>query len=177
MTIPMTLADAATAIQDGTLGLIETIAMGDIAVSALISLDGTDELAVTDKPIESGMSIADAAIDIPLERNLYICLANPDFSVESGITAALTGTFSGFAETWRDKKDQLYKYFNDREIISITTHEDYYENMLIQSITPYWDVDENYDAFFARVTIKRITTIEDALTGIIDSPEDAVGGL
>lgn len=177
MTLPLTLASAAAAIQDGTLGLIETVSIGDVIVSALIGLDGGDWLDVTSRPIESGLEITECAIATPVERTLTVCLANPDFSAESGLKAALEGSVTAFTETWRDKRDRLYKYFTDREIIELTTHENFYENMLIYGIAPFWDVDENYNCFFAQVSLRQITTVNEAATGIIDSTEDMLGGL
>ncbi|MCP4712577.1 MAG: hypothetical protein GY869_28465 [Planctomycetes bacterium] len=177
MTFPTNLAEAAAAISDGTLGLIQSVAIQDLAVSALTGLDGSDNYDITDKPIASGLTISDAAVKLPTIRQLHICLANPDFSVEAGLDAVLSGSFSGFTDTWRDKKDQLYEYFDEREIVSVLTQESLYTSMLIQSITPFWDINENSEAFFATVTIKQIVTIEDALAGLLDAAEDVMGEL
>jgi len=177
MGLPTSLADAAASIADGTLGLIEIVAIGDLAVSALTGLDGSDEMMITDKPIEEGFDVSDAAIKIPTTRTLNICLANPDFSVEAGIEAALSGSFGGFADTWRDKKEQLYEYYNNRELLSVLTQENLYTDMLISSITPWYDVNQNDDAFFATVVFKKINKVGDPLAGLIDAAESAVGGL
>lgn len=184
MSLPLTLTDAIAAINDGSLGIIEVVSIsavdplgGSLVVSALMELSGSDELDITSKPIESGLEITDAAIDVPTRREMVICLANPDFSIESGITAALTGAWGGFTDTWRDKKNQLYKFFNDREILNFNTHEAVYTSFLIQSIEPLWDVDENWDAFFARVAFKKIVIINDVLAGLTDAAEEAGGGL
>ncbi|MBV6340985.1 phage baseplate protein [Candidatus Magnetobacterium casense] len=178
MGLPTNIADAASQIKDGVLGAVETIMIGDVMVSALTGLSGGNSVEITRKPIEAGFATTDAAVDVPVERVLDICLANPDFSVEAGIDAALTGSVSQFTETWRDKKDKLYKYLTDKELIDVQTHEALYENMLIQSIEPKWDVDDNADAFFATVTVVEITQITNATDGgVIDAAESSVGGL
>ena len=171
------IADFAAQVQDGALGLIETVSIGDVTVSALMALDGSDELDITSHRIEDGMEITYAAVDVPTKRSLTICLANPDFSIESGLDSVLTGNFSGFTDTWRDKRDKIYEYKDNRELITVSTHERVYENMMIRSITPLWDVDNNFDCFFATVVVKQLTISSSAQTGIFDAAKSALGGL
>ena len=103
MTIPTNVADAAQAINDGTLGVIEDIMIGDLLISALMGLQTPLETVITRKPIQEGFSITDAAVHQPQGIQMMICLANPDFSIDAGIDAALSGSFAGFTDSWRDK--------------------------------------------------------------------------
>jgi hypothetical protein len=176
--IPTNVADAAAAIKGGEIGLIPVIKIGDLTISALTGLSGPDAKTITRKPVEAGFTITDAAVKVPFVKNLDICLANPSFAIDAGISAALTGDFAGFTETWRDKKDQLYQIFNDTEIVDVQTHEDIYESAIIEVIDPFFDVAENSDAFFARVTVSEIMQVKTIVTsGILDQPKVSVGGL
>ena len=165
MTIPNNLVDAAAAVKDGKLGIVETIKIGDLVVSALTGLDSPTSLTVTRKPMQSGYTITDAAVDNNDDLTLDILLANPDFSAEAGITAAITGDVSAFTETWRDKRDELYDYFNERTLVEVQTHDNNYPNMLIQSISPLYDVDSNFDAWVGSVVFVPLVLIEDDSKG------------
>jgi hypothetical protein len=178
MVLPTNIADAAAALRDGELGKIETVKIGDVIVSALRDVQFIDDSIVTRKPVQAGYTMTDAAVDLPDEVNLVILLANPDFSLEAGIDAALTGNVDQFTSTWRESKAELYGYKADKEIIEAQTHEDLFTSMMIQSISPLYDVDENYDAWFANVLLVEIQQGSDGETfGIIDSPIEDVGGL
>lgn len=156
MTIPSNLADAAAAVRDGEFGLIEDIKIGDLIVSALTGLDGSDEMTITEKPVEAGYNITDAAIKMPARRSLDIVLANPSYTIEAGITAALSGNVEQLVDTWREKKKRLYQIFEDRELVTLQTHEDILESMLIQSITPLYDLENNLDAFVCNVQMQQV---------------------
>ena len=178
--IPSNAAQAIAAIQDGVLGLITEAKIGDIVLGALTSLDNPSSLQITQKPVEDGSLMTDMAIDDPVSISLGILLTNPQFSAEAGAQALLTGNPGLFTDTWRDKRDQLYQYYNDREIITVQTHENVYDSMLTQSIDPLWDVEENYDAFFAIVTFQKIVTFSSKISGgssKIASAKESVGGL
>jgi hypothetical protein len=70
------------------------------------------------------------------------------------MSSAMSGEWAGFTETWRDKKEALYAHFKNRDIVTVITHEDAYSNMLIRSITPTYDANENWDCFVARVELR-----------------------
>jgi hypothetical protein len=159
MGFPTNIADAAAAYRDGSLGLIEEIKIGDLVVSALTAIDYSHEMEITEKPLQAGYDATDAAKEIPIEINIDICLANPDYSIEAGLTAALTGNAESLVQTWRDKKNQLYEYWKTKTLVSFQSHESIEDSLLIRSIRPYFDVDENYDAFFANVTLKKIKIV------------------
>ena len=160
MSLPATLSDAIQQFRDGQLGKIETIKIGDLVVDALTDMSAPSVLTVTRKPIEKGYNITDAAIREPLIIDITIALTNPDYSASAAITAAVTGNLESLNQTWRDKHNDLYQIHWDREIVKYQSHEGVYSSMIISVIDPIWNVDENYDAFFAHVTLEQITIIE-----------------
>jgi len=159
MGFPTNIADAAASIRDGSLGLIEEIKIGDLVVSALTAISYSHEMDITEKPMQAGYDATDAAKELPLTFNIDICLANPDYSIEAGLTAALTGNAETLTQTWRDKRNQLYEYWQTKTVVSFQAHDSITESLLIQRIEPYFDVNENYDAFFANVTLKQIKIV------------------
>ena len=159
MGLPTNIADAAASIRDGSLGLIEEIKIGDLVISALTAIDYSHEMDITEKPMQDGYLATDAATEIPIEFNIDICVANPDYSVEAGLTAALTGSSESLTQTWRDKKDILYEYWKTKTVVSFQSHDSVTDSLLIQSIRPYFDLNENYDAFFANVILKKIKIV------------------
>jgi hypothetical protein len=178
MPIPNNIADAAAAVRDGSLGLITVAKIGDLVVSALTDLSATLAIIPTRKPIAAGYTVTDAAVDVPQDLSLTICLSNPQYSADAALAAAMTGDVSGLTETWRDKRDQLKQMLDDREIVTVQTHEGVYESMLVTMIDPIFDVDENADAYFAYVSCTKYRQIETgAGGGLLDKAKESVGGL
>jgi hypothetical protein len=178
MVFPANLTDAISAARDGELGDIEEIKIGDLVVSALTGLQSPRFARVTRKPVETGFEIADAIVFESRELSLDICLANPDFSVEAGIGAALSGSLEQFSETWRDKKAKLEEIYDTKQIVTVQTHDEILDNMVIEMIDPYYDVEDNSDAYFANVVMVQIKYgSTQASTGIVDAIEDNLGGL
>jgi hypothetical protein len=159
--IPTNLVSLISQARDGVLGNIEQMLIGDIIVDVLQNVTGTDAMRITRKPVEAGFNITDAAILEPTERTFDIILTDPEYSATAAITAALTGTLESFNQTWRDKRETLYGYFDNREIISISSPNELIESMLIQSITPIYDSDENLDAFMASVHFQKYEIVGD----------------
>jgi len=180
MGLPTNVVDAAASIKDRKLGFTE-ISIGDLVVSALQELSGDDEVIITERPVEEGFNIIEAAVHVPKTRVLGIVLGNPDFSVESGVKAALNGSVTQFTETWRDKRDRLYEIKNGLEIVNLTTHEEHIKNMMIQKISPWYDIEENWEAFVANVTMEQIDIRQlesaDSLLGAMTAGLKSVGGM
>jgi hypothetical protein len=178
MGLPNNVSDIIQAVRDGEIGLIDTIMIGDLIVSQLTGLSAPRSISVTRKPIEDGFTITDAAVDIPIELNMEILLANPEYSVEAGINAALTGNLETLTDTWRDKRKELERIQDERELVTIQTHEGSYDNMIIQSIDPIFEVEDNWNAFFCSVTAVQITKVANKSTGgLVDSYEEVYGEL
>jgi hypothetical protein len=177
MGIPNNMVDAISAIKDGDLGVITTVTIGDVLVSALRNLYAPKRLRVTKKAIEDGYDITDAAIKEPDDLYMDICLTNPDLSIEAGLRAALTGDPGSLTSTWKEKRDKLLSYLDEKELVTVQTHEGVYGSMLVSEIDPYWDVAQNWNAFFANVRIVNIVKVGTDVGGLFDSAEQAVGGL
>lgn len=178
MGFPANIVDVIARIQDGELGLIEVVKIGDLVVDCLTGLTAPNRKNVTRKPIDAGFAVTDAAVDVPDDVVLNIILTNPDYSLDTGTQAALTGSIDSLNETWRDKKNELYQIFNDREIVTIQTHENTHDSMLIESIEPLYDVDENWDAFVATVTAIQITkATAQTTTGKVNAAQADFGEL
>jgi hypothetical protein len=181
MGIPTNIAQAVAQIRDGTLGVIQVIKIGDTVVSQLTGLQGSRELDITSRPVSAGYDVVETARRIPTEIVLDIWLADPDFSAEAGITAALSGSVSSFTETRRDKLQQIEGMQDNLEVVSVTTHEGVYPACLIKSIDPIYDADDNWDCWVGRVTLKQldirqlgsVSSVDTALT----AAQKQVGGL
>ncbi len=177
MPIPNNIVDAASAIKDGEFGLIEIVKIGDLVVSSLTGLSAPRELIPTRKSIEDGYETTDAAVKVPDELLMNIVIANPEFSLEAGLTAAVSGTVDSFLDTWRDGIKYLKQLQDDRELVEVQTHEGVYTSMLVRLLDPIYDVDFNADAWIGTVFMDEIRVNPTGAGGLIDSARQAVGGL
>jgi hypothetical protein len=177
MPLPNNLSDAAAAVKDGSIGIIEIAQIGDVIIGALRSVSAPSRLRVTRKPVEAGYVMSDAAVEEPDDLYLQICLTNPDFSAEGLLSAAITGNPGALTATWREKKDTLYQYKSDRQLVTARTHEGSYKNRIVAEIDPIYEADENYDCFFANVIMADIRQKAGLLEGITDQAKKSVGGL
>jgi hypothetical protein len=181
MGIPNNIVDAASAIKDGTLGVINTITIGDVIVSALTGLSVTYDKEVTRRPVQSGFEVTLAAVINPTDIVLDVVLANPSFAPEAAVGAALTGNISGFTETWRERIAQLKSYFNENTIVDATTHEDVYPSRLVSRIVPTFDPVENFDCWIGQVTLAPFDNLQADTTVSVDNAmtagKQAVGGM
>ena len=154
--IPNNLNDAIQAARDGELGLVDQIKIGDIVVDALVGLDNAESLNITSLPIQSGITLTLAAVEDIQPLVMDVVLANPQYSIDQLMTAAMTGDASTLTQTWRDDKKQLYQYKNDLELLEVQDHQDLHQNCLIQSISPKYDTEENLDCFWATIVFSKM---------------------
>jgi hypothetical protein len=161
MAVPASILSVIAQAQAGELGKIEQIKIGDVLVDVLTNVTGSDVMRITRKPVEAGFNVTDAAILEPVERTFDIILTNPEYSATAAITAAISGTLESFNQTYVDKRDTIYGYFNNRETITISTHEEVLESMMIQSITPRYDTEENLDAWVATIHFQEYQEVGD----------------
>lgn len=146
------MATAIDVLSSGGFEIVDCM-IGDITVSALTGLSIQFQKDVTRQQIEAGFSVIQGVTYVPLEITMQIVFANPDYSPEALLNASLGNDFSGLTETWREKRDALFDYFNNREIIDVTTHDSLYQNFIISNISPVYDSEENYDCYIAAVTL------------------------
>ena len=178
MTLPGNIAAAAAAFAAGALGNIEYVKIGDIIVSACRGLSHPSELEITEKVIGTGYPISDAARKVPLTITLDIVFVDPQISADALVSSIISGDASSLTEGWRDKKAALYALQDGKEIVTTTTHENSYSDTMVQAIDPVYDADNNWDGFFATVTMKQIKRQPtDGGGGLLDSALEALGGL
>jgi hypothetical protein len=148
-----TATDIIKGIADGQIGVIEAIKIGDCVVSALTGLEDEMSVTITERSVQSGFVVTEGVVDDPRNPVFYILLADPEYSLEAGLSAALTGSLAGITEGWRDKKETLLSHFRNHDIVTAISHVEVHPNMMIERIAPVYDPDENYDCFIARVEL------------------------
>lgn len=156
MSIPTNLVDAINRIRSGRAGINGTIKIGDLVVSLLTAQEGGSDKDITGRPVVSGYDTVEIVRRLPWERSLTIVLADPDLSVEAGVTAALTGSVESLTETWTDKVARLLAMDESNEIITVQTLDEVRPNCIIKSVTPRYDLDENLDCWVGQVVVKQI---------------------
>jgi hypothetical protein len=173
------ITDLIQSARDGELGVIDQILIGDLVVSALFGLDAPDTLSLTNRRIQSGADMATMAVEDRRTVSMDICLANPEISIDGALTTVATGDIGVLSETWRDKRDELRKMKNNREVVDIQTHDDLFESFVITGLYPIFDVDENWDAFIVSVIMEKVRLYgqNDEDSSIISQANQAVSGL
>jgi hypothetical protein len=78
-------------------------------------------------------------------------LANPAFSPENLVGAAISGDLAALTKTWREKRDELFALYNDKTIVDVTTHDQSYSPLVIDEITPQYDVEMDVDGWIGTV--------------------------
>lgn len=152
MSIPTNIADAAAAIRDGSIGA-QDVMIGELVVSALTGVRISERKEVTRRPVQAGYSVDMGVIDVPVEIEMDIVLANPDYSAEGLVTAALTGSPEQLTETWTEKRDTLYALMRNKEIIDVTTHDQGFSGFVIESIDPMYDAEEDWEGWIGSVRL------------------------
>jgi len=170
------LADLATDVAAGVLGLVDAVTIGDITVSALKGLSAPDTSFVTRKPVQAGYTMTDAQTHDPKTMTLTVLLADPEISAEAGLNAVMSGDLAGLTDTWRSKRDTIQLYKQDSEIINVQTHDEGLTDCLIIDIDPIYDVDQNDDAWIATITVQQIIQVGSVeADGLLDSALSDVG--
>lgn len=172
--IPTNIVDVANQIQSGDVGIIDVVTLGNLTISALTGISGSDKKSVTRRPVQAGFQVVKGIVSVPTDKFLNIVLADPDFSAEAGIQAALTGSLAGFTESWRDKKDLLYEMFNEdgeSEIFEARLPNDVWHSRFISEIEQIHDVEEDWNCFIARVTL---SPFDNRQQGSVDDVETAM---
>lgn len=151
MSIPTNISDAVASIRDGSITPKE-VKIGPVVVSALTGLRTPRRQEVTRRPVQAGYSVSMGVIDVPDEIEMDIVLANPDYSSEGMVTAALTGSVSALTQTWREKRDALFSLFDTKEIVDFTTHEESYGAIYVVSeIETHYDNEEDWEGWVGTI--------------------------
>lgn len=153
--IPNNISDLIKASQDNREGVFDTVSIGDLLVDCLESLDAPMSKEFISKPFQSGISKTDVAVDNDRIITMTIILTHPKLSLDGAAEAYAKDDFGRYGETWVDKRDTLIKYFNDKEIITVQTHDDTIPDCVIQEITPLYDSEDNYDAYICNIILEQ----------------------
>lgn len=123
--------------------------VGTIVMQAVISESHSDELQITDHPVEKGASISDHAFKLPAEVTIVGAFSNsPSVSgLIDGIIGGLKATFTGGQELFEGKAPQLVtdvyqsllKLQAQAVPFDIYTGKRKYSNMLLKSISTTTD--------------------------------------
>ena len=153
MGITTNIADVVAGLRDGSI-VPREVRIGTVVVSALTGLRTPRRKDVTRRPVQAGYSVSMGVIDVPDEIEMEVVLANPDYSPEGMVTAALTGSVSSLTETWAEKRDALYALFDDKEIVDFTTHEIGYPPVyVVAEIDPQYDSEEDWEGWIGTVRL------------------------
>lgn len=173
------VTDLVQSIRDGDVGVIDQVLIGDLVVSALFGLDAPETLSLTRRRIQSGADMATMAVDDIQPITMDVCFANPEISIDGALTAAITGDAGTLTETWREKRDELRKLKENREVLTITTHDDQYDSFIITGIYPIFDSDENWDAFICSVVLEKanIYGADTSEESLLSGAKEVVSGL
>lgn len=152
MTIPTNIADAVASIRDGSIGA-QQVMIGDLIVSALTGVRIVHRKEVTRRPVQAGYSVDVGVIDVPVEIEMDIVLANPNYSPEGFVTAGLTGNLELLTQTWTEKRDLLYTIQENKEIVAVTTHDMGFPKFVIESIEPVYDAEEDWEGWIGTVRL------------------------
>lgn len=138
--------------------------IGDIIIDVLLEESPSYEYMVTEHPVEAGLDITDARIERPVTLSLDCILTDTAFDPVSLAKAALSGNLS--LDSWKDKKDALYKMKDQNKLIDVSTPLHYYKNMMITSIAPNATAEKG-GAFFFTVELREIRIVE-SIIGYVD---------
>ena len=117
--------------------------------------------AITNRPVEIGLSITDARIEQPFSLVLD-CIVTDDILELS--VGAITSLLDGI-DTWRDKRDKLYELKDKNKVVTVSTPFYEYTNMLIKSIR--FDRDkENSSALFFQLELQNVRFVASAISDI-----------
>jgi hypothetical protein len=138
--------------------------IGDIVIDVLLDESPTYDYVVTEHPVEAGLDITDTRIERPTGLSLECILTDTAFDPASLAKAALQGNLS--MDSWKDKKDTLYKLKSLNKPLNVSTPLNFYKNMMITNITPNATAEKG-GAFFFRIEFREIRMVASVI-GYVD---------
>lgn len=134
--------------------------------SAYVTLEEqhSDELVITDHPVEQGAQISDHAYKKPAELTITIGWTN---SSRASVTSLQFGNYSSYAY---DRLLQLQKL---RELVNISTGKRKYLNMLIRSISVTTDA-RTENALIATLNCREIIVVQTSTTQLVPAENQAM---
>lgn len=147
--------------------LLATKKLGDIAISATIEEIYSDEIVITDHPVEKDAPITDHAYQKPRELVIKCGWSNADYAALLGSSIkpfASDGSGSMASGSYIDGiYSQLLKLQSDRQPFDIVTTRRKYSNMLLQGLSVVTDVKTS-GALMVTATCKQVIIVETQVT-------------
>ena len=143
--------------------------IGDVVVDVLTSYTPGRSADISEHPVEAGFDIANARVIRPQELTMECILTDPDYSGANIAKAALSGSLGSLATSWRDKRDRLDDLFESNALLTVSTFEKTYKNMVITSMIPDRRSDTS-GGYFVTVELKEIRIVDSDFFTI--SPDD-----
>lgn len=133
----------------------------------------TDELTITDHPVEQGAAITDHAFKNPSEVTMKVGWSDARALINSIVSGSL---FSGRISSANDLYEQMLSLQESREIFDLVTGKRTYNNMLIKRIDVVTNNEtENVlvmDVFMRQIIIVNTNTVALAATDNQSTPQD-----
>ncbi|MGK8887360.1 phage baseplate protein [Burkholderia gladioli] len=136
--------------------------IGGVAISATIEEIYSDNVTITEHPVEKGAPINDHAYVRPREVVMKCGWSNADYSALLGAASVSfdpTGANTMATGTYVDAiYSKLLKLQADRQPIDVTTTRRKYQNMLIQGLTVVTD-QKTSSALMVTATLKQVIIV------------------
>lgn len=137
---------------------------GELVIDVLESESPEYGFEVTSDPVECGMEIQDSIFEKPTTLTLDCVFTDFQFSAKIIAASLLNGL--PLLGTWRDKKDSLYRIKDAKQLINISTPLHFYQNHLIESISPNVTATSG-NCFRCRIVTRSVNIVA-SLIGYID---------
>jgi uncharacterized membrane protein len=158
-----------------------TRSMGGFTAQVVLREVHTDELEITDQPVEQGARITDHAYKRPQEVCIECGWSNSpqNIGLMSGLIGAATGTIGGIAsiltgnslDQIRDIYAKLVALQDSREPFDVQTGKREYKNMLIKSLVTTTD-KETENSLFVTAILREVIIVKTQVLTIGADQED-----
>jgi hypothetical protein len=144
----------------GTVDIAPVRSVGGVSFQCTIREDHSDELAITQHPVEQGAAITDHAYKQPAVLTIEAGSSNssPDAAGDPEFVSDLYDTFLGFQ--------------TNRELLSVVTGKRLYSNMLVRSLQVTTDKDTEF-VLMVRMTLQQVIIVQTKLTTVPDPSSQA----
>ncbi|WP_205169286.1 phage baseplate protein [Burkholderia sp. LMG 13014] len=147
--------------------LVGSKRIGSITISAIVEEVHSDNLMITENPVEDGAPISDHAFILPRDLILKCGWSNSDYRALLGgsvVSFDNTGANTMSGSTYIDGiYSQLLKIQSARERIDVVTTRRKYSNMLVKGLTVTVD-PKTSAALMVTVTLKQINIVSTKAT-------------
>ena len=156
-------------------GIVQRAAVGISLVSALFmqgrSIGGiipdvtieehhTDDLTITDHPVEQGAAITDHAFKNPSEVTMHVGWTNANLLLSSIVSGSI---FSGTIGSVDDLYNKLLALQESRQVFDLVTGKRTYNNMLIKRIAVTTNKDTE-NCLIVAITMRQVIIVQTVAT-------------